>query len=235
MRDGVLTLARHVAGTMPWGPLLAGCGTGICVSLAAALSRGATQQPPQIVLGVRASFVPVMVGLAFLLHDPHRQLTAALPARAWLTSAVRVALALPVVAVTCSAELYVAAQALAANLRAAGAGSVALPWTALAAEFAAWCLLALAAGAVVARTRWHDLGGVVAAPCAIAALAILGLAPLHLLPTAFTDMTAAERHAWTLAWRLWAGFSLAAIAAAAWASRDPWLRARVVRIRRISR
>ncbi len=66
-------------------------------------------------------------------------------------------------------------------------------------------------------------------------LAILGLAPLHLLPTAFGDMTAAERHAWTLAWRLWAVVALAAAALAAWASRDPWLRAWVVPVRRSNR
>jgi len=70
--------------------------------------------------------------------------------------------------------------------------SAALPWLGLAAELAAWCLLALAAAAVVARTRWQDLGGVLAALSALAGLAILGLAPLHMLPTAFVaQMTAA--------------------------------------------
>jgi hypothetical protein len=222
-----LALAGPVARTMPWGPLLAGCGTGICVGLAVALFRGLSQSPPAIAAGVRASFVPVVTGLAFLLHDPHRQLTVALPVRAWLPSAVRVALALPVLGATSGAELYLAARALAADLRGMGAGPAGLPWIALAAELAAWCLLALAAAAVVARTRWHDLGGVVAALSAIAVLAFLGLAPLHLLPTAFIGMTAAQRHAWTLAWQLWAVVAVAAAALATWASRDPWRRARL--------
>jgi hypothetical protein len=227
----LLALAGPVARTMPWGPLLAGCAAGICVGLAMALFRGPTLSPPGIVLGVRASFVPVMTGLAFLLHDPHRQLTAALPVRAWLASAVRVALALPVLGATAGAEFVLAARALAADPRGPGAGPAALPWTALAAELAAWCLLALAAAALMARTRWHDVGGVVAALGALATLAVLALAPLHLLPTAFTDMTAAERQAWTLAWRLWLAVALLAAALAAWASRDPWLRTRVIRFR----
>ena len=234
-RRPVLALAGPVARTMPWGPLVAGCGTGICVAQAMALFRGPLQSPPGVVLGLRASFVPVMTGLAFLLHDGHRQLTGALPVRAWLTSAVRAALALPLLCATAGAELVLAARALAADPRRPGAGPVALPWTALAAELAAWCLLALAAAALTARTRWHDVGGVVAALGALATLAVLALAPLHLLPTAFTGMTAAERQAWTLAWRLWLVVAVLAAALAAWASRDPWLRTRLRPVARAGR
>lgn len=225
-RRPLLALAAPVARTMPWGPLLAGCGAGICVAQAMALFRGPLQSPPGVVLGLRGSFVPVMTGLAFLLHDPHRQLTAALPVRAWLAPAVRVVLALPVLGATAGAEFALAARALAADARGPDARPAVLPWTPLAAELAAWCLLALAAAALTARTRWHDVGGVMAALGALATLAVLALAPLHLLPTAFTDMTAAERQAWTQAWRLWLVVALLAAALAAWASRDPWLRVR---------
>ena len=226
-RRPVLALAGPVARTMPWGPLVAGCGTGICVGLAMALFHGPMQSPPGIMLGLRASFVPVMTGLAFLLHDPHRQLTGALPVRAWLTSAVRAALALPALGVTAWAEFYLAGRALAAYPGdGAGARPAGLPWAAMAAELAAWCLLALAAAALTARTRWHDVGGVMAALGALATLAVLALAPLHLLPAAFTDMTAAERQAWAQAWRLWLVVALLAAALAARASRDPWLRVR---------
>jgi hypothetical protein len=231
----LLALARPVARIMPWGALLAGCGVAVCVGLAMALFRGPLQSPPGVLLGLRASFVPVMTGLAFLLHDPHRQLTAALPVRAWLTPAVRVALALPALCATACAEFVLAARALAADPSRPGAGPAALPWTPLAAELAAWCLLALAAAALTARTRWHDVGGVVAALGALATLAVLALAPLHLLPTAFTGMTAAERQAWTLAWRLWLVVAVLAAALAAWASRDPWLRTRLRPVARAGR
>jgi 1,4-dihydroxy-2-naphthoyl-CoA hydrolase len=223
----LLALAGPAARTIPWGPLLAGCGAGVCAGLAMALFRGPIRSPPGVMLGLRAGFVPVMTGLAFLLDDPHRQLTAALPVRAWLTRAVRVLLALPVICATAWAEFVLGTRALAADPRGPDARPAALPWTALAAELAAWCLLALAAAAIMARTRWHDVGGVVAALGALATIAVLAVAPLHLLPTAFTDMTAAERQAWTLAWRLWLVVALVAAALAAWASRDPWLRTRL--------
>jgi hypothetical protein len=228
-----VALVSHIARTMPWGALLAGCGAGICICLAVALFRGAGQQSADIVLGIRGGFVPVMAGIAFLLHDPYRQLAAASPAPAWLTSAVRVALALPVLTVTCWVQLHLAGRALGADLRAAagrgpGAEAASLPWIALAGEFTAWCGLALAAAAVLARTRWQDLGGVAAALCALAMLAIFGLAPLHALPAQFADMTKPDQHAWTMAWRLWAAVTPAALALAAWASRDPWLRMRAV-------
>lgn len=73
-------LAWHVAGLMPWGPLLAGCLTGIGVTAALRIFAGPIETPVDLGAGVRASFVPVVAGLAFLLHDPCRQLTGALPA-----------------------------------------------------------------------------------------------------------------------------------------------------------
>lgn len=68
---------------------------------------------------------------------------------------------------------------------------------------------------------WQDLGGAVAAPGALAVIAVLALVPLHLLPAGLADLTAAQRHAWTAASRLWVAVAIAAAALACLASRDP--------------
>ena len=129
---GGTALAWHVAGLLPWGPLLAGCLSGIGVTAALRIFAGPIETPVDLGAGVRASFVPVIAGLAFLLHDPHRQLTGALPAASWLTPAIRVALALPVLALTGAIQLHLAARALATDQRAANQPAAGLPWVALA-------------------------------------------------------------------------------------------------------
>jgi hypothetical protein len=219
-----MSLVVHVAGITAWGPLLAGCLTGIGVVVTLRIFAGPIETPPSLGIGIRASFVPVIAGLAFLLHDPHRQLTAALPARAWLTPALRVAMALPVLGLGCAVQLLVAGRALAADLQAAGKPPAALPWLALAAELIAWCALALALAAGLERTRWHDLAGIVAAIGAMAVVGALALVPLHLLPATIADMTTAQQRQWAWAWQLWAAAAAAAAVIAGWAAGDPWRR-----------
>jgi hypothetical protein len=217
-------LARHVARTTSWGPLLAGCVTGIGVTVALRIFAGPIESPSALGLGVRASFVPVVAGLAFLLHDPYRQLTRALPARTWLPSALRLAMALPALGLSSVVQLLMAARALAVDLQAARPPAGSLPWLALTAELAAWCAVALALAAGLERTRWHDLAGLVAAVCALAVVAALALAPLHLLPGTIIDMTSAQQRQWAAAWQLWAAVAAAAAVIAGWAAGDPWRR-----------
>ena len=220
-------LAWHVAQALPWGTLLAGCLTGIGVTAALRIFAGPTETPVDLGGGVRASFVPVMAGLAFLLHDPNRQLTGALPAPAWLTPAIRVALAVPVLALTGAIQLDLGARALAVDLHTTGQPAAELPWVALTTELAAWCALALALAAGLDRTRWRELAGVVAAVGALAVAGALALLPLHMLPAAITEMTRAQARQWTAAWRLWAAAGGAAALTAAWAAGDPWRRVRL--------
>lgn len=224
-----MALPRHVAGLLPWGPLLAGCLTGIGVTAALRVFAGPVETPAELGAGVRASFVPAIAGLAFLLHDPQRQLTGALPAPPWLTSALRVALALPVLALTGAIQLDLAARALAVDLRAAGQPPAGLPWVALTAELAAWCAFALAFAAALERTRWGDLAGFAAAALALAAVGALAVLPLHLLPAAIVATTRAQQHRWTAAWRFWAAAGGTAALVAGWAVGDPWRRARLPR------
>jgi hypothetical protein len=222
-------LAGHVARILPWGPVLAGCVTGIAVTVALRIVAGPTETPVELGAGVRASFVPVIAGLAFLLHDLHWQLTGALPARAWRTPAIKIGLAMPVLALTGVIQLQFAARALATDLHAGRQPAAGLPWVALTVEGAAWCALALALAAGFDRTRWRDLGGFAAAASALALVAALALLPLHLLPAAIIAMTSTEQHRWTVAWRLWIAAGAAAAVIAGWAAGDPWRRVRLPR------
>jgi hypothetical protein len=220
-------LTRHVAGMMPWGALLAGCLAGIGAAAALRALAGPAETPASLSAGVRASFIPVMAGLAFLLSDPARQLTGALPARTWLTPAVRLALALPVLTLTALLQFWLADHALADDLRATGQPPATLPWLALAAELAAWCALALALAAGFRRTRWQDLAGLTAAITAPALVGALALLPAHLLPGTITAMTAVQHRQWTTAWQLWTAAAAACALAATWAAGDPWPRLRL--------
>jgi hypothetical protein len=129
--------ARHLAGTMPWGVLIASCAVGLGVSLAAHQLADSLQQPAIITLTARAAFVPVVGGITFLAAEPHRPLTASLPAPAWLTTAVHLMLALPLLGLTAWIQLLLAAADLGA-IRQSQHLAAQLPWAALGTELGAW-------------------------------------------------------------------------------------------------
>jgi hypothetical protein len=137
-------------------------------------------------------------------------------------------MALPILTLSATTQLQIAARALSADLHVAGQHAVAaLPWIALTAESAAWCTLALALAAGFERTRWHDLAGVLAAVVALGVVGVLAMLPLHLMPTAITAMTGAQQRQWAAAWRLWAAVGTAGVLTAGWAAGDPWRRVRL--------
>jgi hypothetical protein len=201
----------HLAATMPWGTLLSGCAIGLAISVVGYRFAGPASGSAGVTAVVRAAFVPLVLVAAFLATDPHRRLATALPAPAWLTAATHTALALPVLAGTAGLQLRLAAAELAAGQRYPGVPAH-LPWPALSRELAAAAAIALAAAGVVARTRWHELGGVIAAPVSLAVIAV-------------TQAT------WDgVTWRVLLVGALA-VTTAAWAQRDPWLRLHPVRRR----
>jgi len=212
--------AVHLARTIPWPPLLAGCGTGAVIMVIVRFS-GALQQPPAVVGAIRLGFVPVITGLSFLLREPGRNLAVTFPAPGWLTTAAHLALAVPVLAAASWIQFTLAADALPDP----AGPAVPLPWVALPAELAAWCAVTIAAAALVARSRWDHLGGAVAAPATFALLAILGFGRWHLLP-AFPAPTRTAHASWEYAHWAWALLALAACGVSCWASRDRWSRLR---------
>ena len=178
--------------TMPWGPVLAACLTGIGVSLAGYRLAARSQLPGEILMFQRLAFAPVVAAVAVLVQDEHRPLVTALPAPAWLTTAARVLIALPVLVLTGWTQLAITAAELGATLRSASVPASALPWPELAGELAAWSAIALAAAALVARTRWSDIGTAIAVPAALAIVGMLALPAWHLLPTALSPAPAAR-------------------------------------------
>jgi len=206
-RAGVLRAALpHLAATMPTGTLLGGCAIGLAISVVGYRLAGPGSDSVGVTTLVRAAFVPLVLVAAFLAADPHRRLVAALPAPAWLTAVTHTALALPVLAGTAALQLRLAAAELAAAQRYTRVPAH-LPWPALSGELAAAAAIALATASIVARTRWHELGGAIAAPVSLAVIA-------------------ATQAAWAdVSWRLLLVGALA-VATAAWAQRDPWLRLR---------
>jgi hypothetical protein len=225
------SLARHIARLTAWGPLLAGCLSGIGLTVLLRIFAGQAETPVSLGVGVRVAFVPVIAGLAFLLQDPHRLLTGALPVRDWLPAAVRVALASPAVALTGALQLAIGGRALAADLRAAGQPPAPLPWPALMTELTAWCLLTLLLAAVIGRTRWHDVAGFTAAVGAMIVIGAVAVLPFHLIPAAIIGMSSQQHRQWEEAWLFWGATSVAAAALLARATGDPWRRLTLRRLR----
>jgi hypothetical protein len=210
-------LAGHLALGTPWVPLLAGCCAGTGLSLAMDFTAR-TQDPRLVATLVRASFVPVLAGLAFVLQDRHWLLSASLPVPGWIATAMRAGLVLPFLAVTCWLQLSLADRTL-AKIRAGGT----LPALAIGAEFAGACAITLAAAAVVQRSRWHDLGGALALPLAFIVLAALAFGPLRPLPTQIMT-TGTWPQGWVRTTVLAAVLAVVAAAATAWSGRDRWRR-----------
>jgi hypothetical protein len=132
-----------------------------------------------------------------------------------------VLLAAPIVALTAATQLGLAAAGQRVMLQ---ARQPALPWISLAAELAAWSALALAVGAMLGRTRWHDVSSVVTVPLTLATIAVLAQLPWQLFPAAIG--THAASLAWARAGWRWAVVCAASLGVIALSSRDPWLRDR---------
>ncbi|MBM7090838.1 ABC transporter, partial [Streptomyces sp. S12] len=96
-------LVRPVARTVPWRAI----GAGSAVGLLLAVSPRLTQDPDAwfTVQVLRAATVAFAVGLAFLLDDPARHTTAAVPVRRAVRHALRLALVVPVAALWWTAAL----------------------------------------------------------------------------------------------------------------------------------
>ncbi len=190
---------------MPWGVLITACAVGLGISLAVHEFPSPLQSASGVTLAIHASFFPAVAAVAFLAYDPHRNLTAALPAPAWFTAAAHTVMALPVIGVTAYLQLELTTTKIASLSPDTVLADV--RWPAQVAELVAWSAIAAAAASVVGRTRWRELGGAVAAP---AALALIVLAS-----------AASPRPAW-----IWWVVAATAGLIAAWESRDPWLRLR---------
>jgi hypothetical protein len=202
-------LAGHVAATMPWATLLAGClgGTAILAVLAFA-TRGSHQALGQD--AVRVTFLPAIAALVFVPRDSFRPVAQAAPLPGWLTSAGQCLLAAPVLVATCWAELALMDHTI------AGMAAHAPAIYPLLAQLTGWCLLAVATAACCDRSRYADLGGAVAAPVTLAVIASAWYLPQ--LSRYLVTPPATRAHATAT----WYGVAAAALAVTGVAMRDRW-------------
>jgi hypothetical protein len=88
----------------------------------------------------------------------------------------------------------------------------------LIAQLTGWCAVTVASAACAGRSRYADLGGVVAVPVSFAAIALAWYAPVT---SRFLAEPSATAHAVSVAWY---AVTSAALALTCAAMRDPWHR-----------
>jgi hypothetical protein len=209
---GLPAIARHVAATMPWLTLIAGCLAGTVYLLIMA-DVAETAHSPLTQGTVRFAFLPAVAALAFVLRTPFRPLIQTTPVPAWIAAASHLLLAAPVLAATCWAELRIVDHTIPRH--AIGhAPAVYL----LIAQLTGWCAVTVAAAACVDRSRYRDLSGAIAGPVGLAAIALAWYAPVT---TRFLAEPPATAHEATFAWYAIATGALALTCAAL---RDRWHR-----------
>ncbi|MER7968120.1 ABC transporter [Streptomyces sp. NPDC096080] len=206
----VRALAPPVLRALPWRPLAA---TGLLGPLLAAVPR-LSDDPPTPWLAVnllRGAILLYALGLAFLLDDPARHTTAAVPTGRVLRTGLRLALALPVTVLWWTATLL----AMPAEHR-PPAGAITL-------EAAAVCALA-AAGAVSALRLGQE-----AAPGRQVAVGVLLLAVLGpwFLPERWALFVTPDDPLWAAAHDRWAGLLAVSVLTAAVWLREPGARLRI--------
>ncbi|MEU1052984.1 ABC transporter [Streptomyces sp. NPDC005876] len=196
MRGVTRASALPVLRTLPWPTLAAAGGVGLLLAAVPRLTDGTPGTGPALSL-LRCVALAGALGLAFLLDDPARHTTAAVPVRRLARQALRAALAAPPVALW-----WVAAVLLVPAEIRPPVGDVTL-------EAAAVCLLTLAGAAAGVRlTDRARLGPGVAAGLLASAV----LAPL-LLPERWALFVPVGDERWAAAHDRWALLLAAAVAA----------------------
>ncbi len=204
-------LAPHVTRTMPWAALIGSCAAGTL--LLAALAYFADKSHYSLSqTTVRFCFLPAVAAVGFVVRAPVQSVAEAAPAPAWLSSAGHILLAIPVLAATCWAQLGVTSHTIPPG--ATGHPAV----SPLLAQLTGWCAVSVAAGACADRSRYADLGGAVAVPIAIAAIALAAFVPPARRILADPPATPGAA---TIAWYF---VTSAALALTAAALRDRWHR-----------
>lgn len=205
-------LVRHVAATMPWAALLAGCLAG--TAYLAVMAHVADTSHWLLSQGyVRLASLPAVAALAFVPSASFRPLIQTTPVPAWVAQAGHLLLAAPVLVITCWAQLRVMADALPPHT--VGHAPAVYP---LIVQLAGWCAVTVAAAVCVDRSRYADLGGAIAIPVSFAGIALAWYAPvikkLLVEPPATT-------HGVTFAW---SAVAATALAVTCLAMRDQWHR-----------
>ena len=209
---GLPAIARHVARTMPWLTLAAGCLAGtVYLVIMADVADSAHSPLTQGI--VRFGLLPAVAALAFVLRTPFRPLIQATPVPAWIAQASHLVLAAPVLAATCCAQLRIMAHTIPPHTL--GHPPASYP---LVAQFAGWCAVTVAAAACLDRSRYTDLSGAIAVPISFAVISLAWYAPVT---ARFLAEPPATAKVTTIAW---SAIAAAALAVTCAAMRDRWHR-----------
>jgi hypothetical protein len=208
-------LARHLLLTVPWATLLAGCATGTV--LLAVL--GGTSGTPLDEGTVRLTLLPAVAALVFVPRTPSQALAQTTPLPAWVAPAAQTLMAVPAVAITLLAQLMIMTRTIPAGR---GHPPAIYP---LVAQLTGWCAIGVAVAAVSDRSRYSDLGGAVAAPAALGAIALAWVTPGLKDALAVPPATAQTA---TVAWYILAAGALGIAVAG---MRDGWHRCTRTRLR----
>jgi hypothetical protein len=197
----LLQLVRPTARALPWVPVL--------LASFAAILLAATQDHDRLMV-LRMDAVILAVGAGFVLDDPTEDSLAGLPTRVVARRTLRVALALPALALAWWQTISVAP---------AGPFEAVVPVFAVTLEAATMLVWTVALSAGLSPLVPERFGGIVAGPT-LAVLVTLSL----LLPAGLRLWVSPDDPRWSQAHRLW-GVGLALGAALfLWWSRDPWRR-----------
>ena len=205
-------LARPITRTMPWATLITGCLAG--TAFLAVMARVADTSHSPLDLGTaRLAFLPAIAALAFVLRAPFQPLTQSAPVPAWLAPAGHIALAAPVLAVTCWAQLLIVAHTVPPHTLSHPPAIYPVI-----AQLTGWCAVTVAAAACADRSRYADLGGAIAAPVSLAAIALAWYAPVT---SRFLIEPPANAHGVAIAW---SSIATAGLTLSCAAMRDRWHR-----------
>ncbi|WP_371670529.1 ABC transporter [Streptomyces sp. NBC_00289] len=195
-------LVAPVRRTLPWGMLGAGGAAGLLLAALPRLFEGGFNAWLTLNL-LRAAALAFAMGLAFLLDDPARDTTAAVPTPRPVRQTLRAALVAPLAALWWTAALLL----VPAELR-PPVGGITL-------EAAATLTLALAAAAAALRFGRQPRPGI---PVAAGLLFTATLAPL-LLPNRWTLFAIPKAANWQAAHDRWSAVLVAAVVV--WAACGP--------------
>lgn len=205
-------MPRYIAWTMPWTTLLTGCVAG--TAMLAVVAQVARSDWPFGQGAVRLAFLPAIAALAFVPRARFRPLTQATPVPTWAGPIGHILLAVPVLALTCWAQLSIVAHTFRSQvvLSLNGPGTTHPPAIyPLIAQLTGWCMVAVAVAACVDRSRYADMGGAIAAPVSLVAIALAWYVPITSRVLVLPPATA---HGVTIAWYVIAALALAATCAA---------------------
>ncbi|HEY1625063.1 MAG TPA: hypothetical protein VGG16_14815 [Streptosporangiaceae bacterium] len=208
-------LARYIPRTMPWVTLLTGCLTSLAIFTV--LVRVAHHDQATFWLDqgtIRLSLLPAVAALAFVPYLPFRPLTRATPVPAWVTPVGHLLLAAPILALTYWAQQRIMTTAVPPHTP----QDPHEPTYALIAQLVGWFAVTVAVAAWIARSRFAELAGAVAAPIAFSIIALAWYLPIT---AKFLVHPPAIAHSVAIGW-----YSIAAVALTltCLAMRDHWHR-----------